>query len=122
MQLSSKLNQNKQDKKQFRDRQYHHLLPSPAILESYEELYPGFTKTLLELVKKEQNDRFITNKEMIKSAYLSKTSNQFTALFFTFCLLFGCIMITFFSKSTLVPMLIIISWFSLIYLINITER
>ena len=45
---------------------HYNKFPSPAILESYEEIYPGFTKELMELTKMEQGQKIQNHENWVK--------------------------------------------------------
>lgn len=47
---------------------YSSILPSPAILESYEELCPGFIEKILDRVKEEQHNRHKIEAKKLKNA------------------------------------------------------
>ena len=66
-----KKNQHTQNKSTVRDgfishsKELSHILPSPAMLESYEELHPGMIEKLLSMVEKEQLHRHNLEKNKI---------------------------------------------------------
>ena len=57
--------------------------PSPAMLESYEEICPGFTKELMELTKIEQEQKGQNHKNWMKSMNTTLRFGQFLSFIFS---------------------------------------
>ena len=92
--------------------------PSPAILESYEEIYPGFTEKLLELTKIEQNQRENYNKNLIKSMNFTIRISQVLSFIFSILVLYTSVN---FFKNGLVSLgaVLFITWFLFLLILNI---
>jgi uncharacterized membrane protein len=70
-----------------------HILPSPGILESYEELVPGASKIILEMAKKEQEHRHKLDQENIKAIASIAKRGQMFGLAFAIILVYICAML-----------------------------
>lgn len=95
--------------------------PSPAILESYEEIYPGFTEKLLELTKIEQNQRESCNKNAIKSMNLTIRVSQILSFIFSIIVLYTSV--NFFKNgSVTIGAIFFITWFLFLLILNIKYK
>jgi len=93
-------------------------LPSPAILESYEEISPGFSKKLLELIEKEQSNNRELQKELIQNNKLTVRVAHISALTFSLFLLLLSFFILLFTKSYVGPAIVVGSWLVFLYIMN----
>jgi uncharacterized membrane protein len=92
-------------------------LPSPATLESYEEISPGFTKKLMELVSEEQEQRKNSNALYLKLGARAIMFGKFLAFVFSFAVL--TVSFCLFTKDNFGGAAIIfITWFVFLFLIN----
>jgi uncharacterized membrane protein len=92
-------------------------LPTPAMLESYEEISPGFTKELLELVKKEQENKRANENNYLKSLNTTVRFGQILA--FVFSALVLLISFSLFSGDNHKgATTIFVTWFVFLFLIN----
>ena len=64
------------------------ILPSPAILESYEELAPGMVEQLIKMVEIEQKHRHIYEKQHLKTLAFNNLRNQVLGLMLILSILF----------------------------------
>ena len=93
------------------------LFPSPSILESYEEIFPGFTKELIDLVKKEQEERKNWTNHYFKLVNSSIKFGQFLAFLFSIIVLIASLYL-FKNKSGGIASILFITWFTFLFLIN----
>jgi uncharacterized membrane protein len=92
--------------------------PSPAMLESYEEICPGFTKELMELTKAEQEQKSQNHKNLIKSMNTTLRFGQFLSFVFSIIILY--VSINLFNNSSVQGgAIIFITWFVFLLIINI---
>lgn len=91
--------------------------PSPAILESYEEVYPGFTKELIELTKIEQEQKNTNHKNLIKSMGITLRFGQITSFIFSVIILRSSISL-YNDNAMIMGAIIFITWFSLLIVLN----
>ena len=97
------------------------LLPSPSILESYEEIYPGFTKELINLVKIEQKQKYEYHKAMQKSINITQRFGQL--LTFILCIIVLCISVNLLKIGQLKAAYItLITWFTFLIILNINLK
>ena len=97
------------------------LFPSPAILESYEELYPGFTKELLNLTKIEQEQKEKHYKDVQRSINITQRSGQFFSFVFSLIILYTSINL-FESGLAKAASTLFITWFIFLLFLNIKLR
>ncbi len=92
--------------------------PSPAMLESYEEICPGFTKELMELTKVEQEQKSQNHKAWIKSMNTTLRFGQFLSFVFSIIILY--VSINLFNDNLVeTGAIIFITWFVFLLIINI---
>ena len=97
------------------------LLPSPSMLESYEEIYPGFTKELINLVKIEQKQKYEYHKAMQKSINISQRFGQL--LTFVLCIIVLYISVNLLKIGQLKSAYItLITWFTFLIILNINLK
>ena len=95
--------------------------PSPAILESYEEIYPGFTKELLELTKIEQEQKKDYHKNLIKTMSLTIRISQTLSFLFSIVILY--LSVNFFKSGTITAgAILFITWFVFLLILNIKYK
>lgn len=92
-------------------------LPTPAMLESYEEIYPGFTEKLLNLVKDEQEQRRNDENNYIKSVNSIARFAQILAFLFSALVLAGSSNL-FIQDRYAAGATLFITWFIFLFLIN----
>lgn len=93
------------------------LFPSPSMLESYEEVFPGFTKELMELVKKEQEQRTGWTHNYFKLVNSSIKFGQFLAFLFSVIILIVSLYL-FKNNSYITGLTLFITWFIFLFLMN----
>ena len=94
-------------------------IPSPAILESYEEISPGFSKKLLELIEKEQNINKDLQQQSIQNNKSVRITAHISALIFSIFLLFLSLFMIIFTNSFIGPVIVICSWLAFLLLMNV---
>jgi uncharacterized membrane protein len=88
------------------------------MLESYEEICPGFTKELMELTKAEQEQKSQNHKNLIKSMNTTLRFGQFLSFVFSIIILY--VSINLFNNSSVQGgAIIFITWFVFLLIINI---
>jgi uncharacterized membrane protein len=92
--------------------------PSPAMLESYEEICPGFTKELMELTKIEQEQKGRNHKNWMKSMNTTLRFGQFLSFIFSIIILYVSINL-FNNNSIKSGAIIFITWFVFLLIVNI---
>ena len=93
-------------------------LPTPAMLESYEEIYPGFTEKLLDLVKNEQEQRRNDEHNYIKSVNLTVQVGQILAFLFSALVLAVSVALFITQDHYAAGTTIFITWFTFLFLMN----
>lgn len=97
------------------------LLPSPSILESYEEIYPGFTEELINLVKADQKQKHEYYKEVQKSINTTQRFGQLLSFLLYAIVLY--MSVTLLKTGQLKAAYItLITWFTFLIIININFR
>jgi uncharacterized membrane protein len=95
--------------------------PSPAILESYEEIYPGFTKELMELTKMEQGQKVQNHESWVKSINATLRFGQFLSFVFSTIVLYVSLN-SFNNGSIETGAIIFITWFVFLFILNIKSN
>ena len=93
-------------------------LPSPAMLESYEEVFPGFTKELMEFIKKEQEQTKEWKNNYLKSVNKIVKFGQFLAFLFSVMVLIVSVYL-FKNNSSNLALTLFIAWLIFLVLINL---
>ncbi|WPX96287.1 DUF2335 domain-containing protein [Candidatus Bandiella euplotis] len=92
-------------------------LPSPAMLESYEEISPGFTERLLELTKQKQEQQKNWEDNYLKSMNMTMRIGQILAFLFSIVVLI--ISTRFFYEQQFGSgAVLFITWFVFFFLMN----
>ncbi|WHA04311.1 DUF2335 domain-containing protein [Candidatus Bandiella numerosa] len=100
---------------------YNNKFPSPAILESYEEIYPGFTKELMELTKMEQGQKVQNHENWVKSINATLRFGQFLSFVFSVIVLYVSLN-SFNNGSVKTGAIIFITWFVFLLIVNIKSN
>ena len=93
------------------------LFPPPSMLESYEEIFPGFTKELKGLVKREQEERRAWINNYFKLVNSSIKFGQFLAFLFSIIILIASLYLLKNNNASIASMLFI-TWFIFLFLMN----
>jgi uncharacterized membrane protein len=93
-------------------------MPSPAILESYEEILPGFSKKLLQLIQSEQEMQRKQDTQLIQNRRLACRFAQVSALVFSMSLLTLCYLIS----SNFITLMLVGSWLAFLLIINLYNK
>lgn len=119
----NKYNDGKRTRDNFQERNKTHslLLPPPAMLESYEELSPGITEKLIDIVKKEQGHRQKWEDSYLKIMARNIFFGQLIAFIFSCLVLYFTIDLAK-GNNTTVASTIFICWAVLFIIINISFR
>lgn len=101
-------------------RSYHNLLPSPRVLESYEDIAPGSVNKLLELAKKEQDHRHSWQDKYLKFHNFSYKTGLVFGFVYNVALLFLIFNLVKQGDKSLALKLFVINTFLIIFAIIVT--
>lgn len=97
------------------------LIPSPAILESYEEIAPGSTNKILELLEKEQKHRHSLELRKLRNISYTRNILQLISGVIAICIIYSSILLTTKYDRTGLAVFMFIAGFACILTMNLAN-